>query len=208
VTAIHADPDRPLIVLHDTFGAASDANSKAPVNNLKNAELRPDSGKVMTLQLLATGDVQTPSGKISPPLRKHPPSEHKGESNQPLPSTTPAIKLAKGVHRFGFTGKHDVDCDVYVLADSPQEALIGNWTVTPWGGAVTDKDESQHILRVRGSGQFTMLLVPRKRNSTTTATVTAQEGGFIVKSGPTTTTIASGGYSVTKGGTILRRVFD
>jgi hypothetical protein len=211
VTAIRADANCPLIVLHDSFDEVSAAASTAlPTNNNSAATgLRAQSPKVFTLQLLATGDVVTPAGTVNPPLRIHPQTADNSQSKDPLPSTTSPLPLVPGVHRFGFTGKYDVDCDVYVLSDGPQEALIGNWCVTPWGLQITDKEESQHILRVRGSGTFTTLLVPRKRGvKRKPIAVTRENNRLIVKSNELTTTITPKDYEIIQSDATIRRLLD
>jgi hypothetical protein len=138
------DPARPVIVLRDTFAGEQAA---AP--------------KVMSLNLMAAGEVLTPAGKLTPPLRTHVAESHKdGAPGHELPSATPPFDLPAGTNRFVFTGRYGVDCEVLLISDTPQQALLGNWAVTPWGGHITDREERQHILRVRGTGNFVTILRP------------------------------------------------
>ena len=58
------------------------------------------------------------------------------------------------------------------MADEPQQALIGNWAHT-WHPAQEQGEfekshgrkfeERQHILRLRGQGPFTVLIVPYRK---------------------------------------------
>ena len=120
----------------------------------------------------------------------------------------PPFELKAGVTRFGFSGRYGVDWDVYSVAAQPQQALIGNWEVTPWGGYITDKDESQHILRVHGTGAFTTLVLPwRKGEKPTGLTVTQDGDAILVKTADTAMRIEPTGYSFTTGRGTVKRTF-
>ena len=140
-------PDRPVIVIRDRF---SGPNAAEP--------------KVSSVNLMAVGPVETPKGPIEPPVRTHP-NAHRMDDPSVLPSATRPMDLSAGVNAFTFTGRYDVDAAVFVISDEPQQALLGHWGNTAWGGAVTERDERQHILRVRGTGPFTTVLVPWRRGS-------------------------------------------
>jgi len=140
-------PDRPVIVIRDRF---SGPNAAEP--------------KVASVNLMAVGPVETPHGPIEPPVRTHP-NAHRLDDPSVLPSATRPMALSAGVNAFTFTGRYDVDATVFVISDEPQQALLGHWGNTAWGGAVTERDERQHILRVRGTGPFTTVIVPWRRGS-------------------------------------------
>ena len=65
-----------------------------------------------------------------------------------------------GVSRLSFTGQYGVDFDVFVIAQPAQEALLGNWADTWTQQGVPKWEERQHILRIRGTGPFHLVLVP------------------------------------------------
>jgi hypothetical protein len=115
--------------------------------------------------------------------------------------------LSAGVNRLGFTGKYDVDWDVYTVADHAQQALIGNWAVTPWGGFITDKEERQHILRVRGSGPFTTVILPWRRGARPEGLTVSRDGQTIaIKRGGVTVRVDANSYTYTdSAGTVTRR---
>ncbi len=143
-----SDPARPAIFVRDNFEGADAAVPK-----------------VASFYLMAVGPVQTPEGELNPPGHTHPNAAAKPEQPESeLPSALPPMDLPAGVHRFGFTGRYDVDFDVYVIAEKPVKALLGNWAVSAWGGHITEREERQHILRVRGEGPFVTLIVPWRRN--------------------------------------------
>lgn len=190
ITLIHVDPSHPILVIRDTFEGAGAA-----------------SPKIMTLNQMAIGEVGTPTGLVRPPLRSHPVAGHdpKDPTHQ-RPSVTPPLTLHPGVTRFEFTGRYGVDWNVYNVATVPQQALIGNWSVTPWGGFITDESESQHILRMRGTGTFTSVIVPwRKGGRPSGLSVTLEGDAIVVTAGTTTARIAPTGYfSTTSRGTVER----
>jgi hypothetical protein len=145
---------------------------------------------------MAVGPVATPAGPIEPPQRTHPVAERKDDPAV-LPSATKPIDLPAGIAEFRFTGRYDVDFAVYAIGDHPRQALLGNWADTAWGGAVTEREERQHILRVRGSGPFTTVIVPWKRDAKPQGLTVAADGGTVVVTTSTgTTRIAADGFTV------------
>jgi hypothetical protein len=191
VLSIHADPAHPVFVIRDDFaGGESQAQ------------------KVLTLNLMATGAVQTPAGPVRPPLRTHPPAEHKDSDSGELPSASPAFELSPGVNRLSFTGKYDVDWNVYTVSNQMQQALIGNWAVTPWGGAITDREERQHILRVRGRGPFTTVIVPwRRGNQPADLNVSAEGDTLVIKNADRTIRVEADSYRFDDGKqTVIRHI--
>ena len=121
----------------------------------------PSAGepKVLTLNLMARGPVQTPAGAVTPEPRTHPPSPKADKPDQ-LPSASPPFALKAGVSQLSFTGQYGVDFDVFVIAQQAQEALLGNWAVTWTQQSVPKWEERQHILRIRGTGPLQLVLVP------------------------------------------------
>src|SRR5579862_976283 len=138
----HSDPSFPIIVVRDEF-TGRDASAS----------------KVLTLNLLAEGPVQTPAGALTPELRTHPAIERASFAEQ-LPSAGPVFTLSEGVSQLSFTGQFGVDFDLFVIASKPQAALLGNWADTWTQQSISNWEERQHILRIRGSGPFQLVLVP------------------------------------------------
>ena len=187
IAEIRVDEAHPVIVIRDTFEGE-----------------KAGAAKVMTLNLMATGEVETAAGRLAPPPRTHAVAEHKdGAAGHELASAAAPFALAGGVSRFGFQGRYGVDCDVYVAGDGPQQALLGDWADQAWGGHVTDREERQHILRVRGTGAFTTVIVPWRRGAKPVAVTVAPEGdGIGVKVGTATALVRADG-SVSVGGRTL-----
>jgi len=151
VQSIHANPDRPVIVINDEF-AGADAGA----------------AKVLSFNLMAQGEVRTPAGAVVPPLRLY---EAYGTRKE-MPSASQAMSLGAGWNRFGFTGQWLIDFDVYVRANAGDQALIGNWA-HDWHPSTEQAEflnanarafrERQNILRVRGrEGLLTCILPYRK----------------------------------------------
>jgi hypothetical protein len=138
----HSDPSMPLIVIRDEFAGPQ---ASAP--------------KVLTLNLLAHGAVQTPGGALTPELRTHPAAEKPMAPDQ-LPSAGPVFPLANGVSRLSFTGQFGIDFELFVIASEPQSGLLGNWADTWTQQSGKNWEERQHILRIRGSGPFQLVVVP------------------------------------------------
>jgi hypothetical protein len=179
VTVVRAPPSQPIILIRDRF---TGENAGVP--------------KVSSLNLMAVGPVATPAGPIEPPQRTHPVADRKDDPAV-LPSATKPIDLPTGIAEFRFTGRYDVDFAVYSIGDQPRQALLGNWADTAWGGAVTEREERQHILRVRGSGPFTTVIVPWKRDAKPQGLTVAADGDTVVVTTSTgTTRIAADGFTV------------
>jgi hypothetical protein len=193
ITVIRVEPGHPILVIRDTFEGAGAA---AP--------------KVLTFNLMATEHVGTPAGPVRPPGRTHPRAEHQTtDSTHRRPSVTPPIKLRPGVTRFAFSGRHGVDWEMYNVGLEPQTALIGHWSVTPWGMFITDKEESQYILRVRGAGAFTSVILPWRRGEKPSGLSVRQDGNaVVVHTGTGTTRITPAGYSSTTAHGTLNRTFE
>lgn len=150
VYSLHADEAAPVLVIEDRLEGKG-----------------ADQPRVWSMNLMAEGDVDTPAGKVTPPLR----SNHgKGEQ----PSAGKVFDLPAGLNRLGFRGQWLIDWDLYTVADAPQQAHVGNWG-HDWHPdreknefKATNKrpfEERQHILRIRGGGPLTVLLLPRRKGA-------------------------------------------
>ena len=206
VTLVNADPAAPLILVQDTF-----------------TEKDADAAKIMTLNLMAQGQVETPIGKQTPSPRTHARADHKNsDPKHQLPSAGPVFTLAPGVNRLGFTGQvwkghptGGIDWDVYQIAAEQQQAHIGHWAHISSPGAGEFKraqgrsfEESQYILRVRGTGSFTTLIVPwAKGKKPKRISVTLRGDTIVVTTAAGSTSFDPLGFSLTLGGKTIRRVF-
>jgi hypothetical protein len=180
VASIRADPARPILLIRDTFRGEAAGEPK-----------------VLALNLMAEGDVETPAGKIRPPERTHPPENHNGGARQELASSSPPFSLPAGTNRMTFQGRYGVGFHVYTISDGNQQAIIGNWAVTPWGLHVTDKQERQHILRIRGTGPFTTLILPYREGQSPKDLQVSRDGDTLVISGAgPTVRIRPDGYAI------------
>ena len=141
LTLLHEAAALPVLVIDDSFTGAAAATDK-----------------VLTLNLMAAGVVDTPWGPVSPAERTHLQASA-AKSADELPSASPPHELAPGLARFGFKGQFGVDFDVYVLSQTRQQALLGNWAVSWTQQMVRNWQERQHILRIRGNGPFKLAIV-------------------------------------------------
>jgi hypothetical protein len=187
VYSIHPDAAHPILVIRDKFEGAGAA---AP--------------KILSMNLVASGAVATPAGPVTPPIRIWGDDKHAA-----LPSVTPVQKLGPGVHEFEFSGqsfggKPAIDCDVFLVSANPVEALVGNWGHRWHPNQEQNEfrqangrpfEESQHILRLRGTGEFELILVPQRKGETRQVTAVQQGSKLIVKAGDETTTFDEDSYS-------------
>jgi hypothetical protein len=171
VTSYRTRPEAPIFRIRDSFQGTW-------VND----------AKIFSLNLMAQGAVDTPSGAVTPTL---------GTSD--VPSVAPVMTLSPGVTRVGFHGQWGVDFDVYVLSDISQSAYIGNWGHN-WAPGLeaneyqaatgTPFEERQDILRVRGTAPFDVLVIPYKTGQRPPdLAVTRSSSGVIVTMGGQTQTL-------------------
>jgi hypothetical protein len=159
----HSDAALPVIVLTDRFNGPQAAE-----------------GKILTLNLMAQGAVQTPAGEITPELRTHPMAEKASDPVQ-LASASKVVPLDKGISRLSFTGQFGVDFDVFVVAPETQQALLGNWADSWTQQSIAKWEERQHILRIRGTSSFQLIIVPfRTGQRPTDLKIEPVEGGFVL----------------------------
>lgn len=180
-TVVRLAEDLPVIVIQDRF---SGEQSRVP--------------KVASFNLMAQGSVMTSGGMITPPQHTHPKAQR--EESPPashLPSSSLPISFSAGANEFGFTGRHGVDFSVFVIGDEPHDVAIGNWGVTAWGNGLTpNKEERQHILRVKSNGTFNTVLVPWRAGNKPSGLSVTKDGSNIkiVASGKLTIVAPDGSW--------------
>ncbi|MFN3651061.1 MAG: hypothetical protein ACK47B_15915 [Armatimonadota bacterium] len=185
IYSIRPDPAHPLILIQDRF-AGEDAGPK-----------------IFTLNLAAQGEVETPTGRVSPPMRTHDAQGGREPNKKELPSAGPVFPLQPGLNRLGFTGQWKIDWDLYTFADEPQQAHVGNWahfyhphTEQVEFRKANDRpfEERQHILRVRGQNGFNTLILPypKGRRPSDLKVVHSEAGVTVTQNGAETRLDASG----------------
>jgi len=184
IYSIHPDENDPLLVVRDRFDG-SDAGT----------------ARILTLNLMAQGPVETPQGQASPPL-------HRYFTNGPqeLPSAGPVVSLPPGLNRFGFTGQWLIDWDLYTLSSQPTQALIGSWSHN-WHPSREQTEfvkangrpfeEKQYILRIKGTNDFGFLLFPYRKSQRPELAVKMDGPKVIVTRNGSTMTFDDHCYSYT-----------
>ncbi|MFM7292005.1 MAG: hypothetical protein ACKO6B_12360, partial [Planctomycetia bacterium] len=184
VSLVTSDPELPVLCIRDTF---SGKDAAVP--------------KIFSLNLMAEGAVETPVGPQTPPVRMWPAAEKATDPATQMPSAGKVFPLSPGVNRLGFTGQkwkghptEGIDWDVYVVPTEPQQAHVGNWgnqassSASLFQAAQGRKyEERQHILRVRGTGSFTTVIVPWKKGKKPAGVEVSTAGDTVlVKTGQNT----------------------
>jgi len=175
VRSIRPDPAHPVFVIDDRFTG----------NDAVNLPM------ISTLNMMATGPVQTPAGPITPEKRTY---DWRDKANQQFPSAGTVINLQPGVNRLQFTGQWMIDWDLYIDIDEPSEITIGNWGHT-WAPHIEGNEfrqsqnrpfeERQHILRLRARNRFRTIIIPyRKGRRPENLSVEREGGGVIIQNGP------------------------
>ncbi len=82
--------------------------------------------------------------------------------------------------RLGFTGQFLIDFDVYIFNNKPVETMIDHWGHS-WSPSREQAEfrsangrpfeENQQILRLRSTGEFVLVLLPRHKGEKRTASV-------------------------------------
>lgn len=199
VTQLHPNEAYPVLVIADRFSGK--------------AQEQP---KIFSLNLMADGPVATPAGQMLPPQRSYanPLDKNGGESRQ-LPSAGDLFTLSPGLNRLSFVGqnwpKHPtqgIDWDLYLVAEEEQQAQIGNWGHFWHPGPEQQQfkqansrpfEERQDILRVRGMGPFTALILPFRKGKGRTDMRVIREGKTIsIAAGDETTRLGENFYAYQK----------
>jgi len=193
VFLITPDINLPLVVIQDQFSGAN-----------------ASQGKTMSLNLMATGLVQTPAGPIQPPIRLN--TSVDGSENA-YPSVSATHLLPAGVNHFQFVGQSwtqhptkGIDWDLYTVSDEDQQFVIGDWGHV-WSPSVEQKQfkfangknysESQYILRVHGNQDFETVLLPYRKGTDRSAVTVQQqnEGNLVIRQGLETVNVGANFYS-------------
>ncbi|MDP9170933.1 MAG: hypothetical protein M3N54_09980 [Acidobacteriota bacterium] len=200
-------------------------NPTYPVIAVKDAFSGPSAltGKTLTWNLMATGQVGTPVGPVVPTTRF---STGCQSTAGALPSNGTVSGLAAGISEFSFTGAvwpqhptQGINFDVFTIAStSAQQFMIGNWGHgchpsresaeyrTANGTAFA---ESQHILRIHDSGPFSTVIMPyRKTEAPAARTVTSQACGTQIVQGAETTCFNDSAATYTNGTKGILSVYD
>ncbi len=141
---IHHDTARPVVVVTDRLRPA-----EAPLE------------WVTSMNLAATGPVETPAGPMRPP--------RVDVARADPPSAGDVFALAPGWTRLGFTGQWGVDWDLYVHVAQPARAQIGGWAHAwhPTREQVEFEqaqgrrfEERQYVLRVLSRAGVELVVIP------------------------------------------------
>ena len=191
IVIIRTQEEFPAILIEDAFDSEGE-----------------DQPKVATFNLMASGQVETPVGAMTPEPRIWGYRQNQGDKQQ-LPSAGSLFVLKPGPNRLRFTGEiwqahpaQGIDWDMWLIPREEQQAMIGNWAHAwhPEGEMAQFSsangrpfEERQHILRVRGTGVFTTLILPYaktarretmvKQNKESLQIITAGEAIAIDKQG-------------------------
>lgn len=190
VTTIAPDLQYPVIYIRDHFTGAGAASSK-----------------VLTWNLMAHGSVDTPAGQYTPIPRLNTSGSSKPNA---LPSNGPDYALLSGPQHFLFTGQNwaahatkGIDWDLYLVPDGPQSFYIGSWGHNMHAGREMGEylatngstfQESQYILRVRGTGSFATVILPYRKGEALARTVTEEPCGIHISQPQETTCISESWY--------------
>ena len=181
--SIHPDEDHPVLFIRDGF-SGGDANAE----------------KILTLNLMADGTVETPQGPVTPPLRLY----STGDGPKQLPSASPVIFLGTGLNRFGFSGQWLIDWDLYTFSPQAMQALIGSWSHNWHPNGEQDEfkrangrpfEEKQYIFRAKFTNDFSVLLLPHRKDQRQEAIVTTDGSTVEIKHNSSDTRIDARCYS-------------
>ncbi|MCL2120564.1 MAG: hypothetical protein FWH27_19295, partial [Planctomycetaceae bacterium] len=172
VFSIHPNEDFPLVFINDRINAGA------------------NNPMIYTLPMMATGDVMTPVGAVTPRYT------FSTSDNLTYPAGGDVYPMKAGFNKFEFTGQQfgpendpaiAIDWDFYDISTTGREFSIGGWshnTCTSTGTGIFQNynkrpfEQTQSILRIKGSGNFKTLLVPRRKG--TQAPAVQMDGETIV----------------------------
>ena len=174
---------------------------------------------IFTMNQMAEGPVNTPSGPLKPEARFF---DTTGKQKREMPGGGKAYLLPAGLQRFGFTGQQfgpagttpAVDWDIYTVGTAPDQFSLGSWghnngSNRPTFQAANGRPYEQRLyqLHVRGSGGFRTLIVPRRKGDA--APTVIQEGTTLVVTGNhATTRISENGFSYISAAKEVLTVYD
>ena len=190
---LHPNASYPVIELYDTFAGP-----------------QASAAKVFSMNLMSQPTVQTPAGNITPNTRFY-------DGNQTdLPSGGSPFALAPGLSRFHFTGQWLIDWDLYSISSQPKQALLGNWGHNWAPENESDEfqaangnsfQETQDILRLRGTDPFQTLILPYRKTASRNTTVNQNAGTVQITSGTEQTQIGNQSYSYSGNGLTILTTF-
>lgn len=199
------NPKYPIVYVYDSFSGPG-----------------AGAGKTLTWNLMATGAVSTPVGRVTPAGRFS-----QGCQSVPgqLPSSGPVRALSGGLQKFSFTGarwpRHatgGIDWDLFTVpASASAQFTLGNW-----GHGCQDSRESgefqaangapfseaQDILRIHDQGPFTTMILPYRKTEVPTRTVTRQACGTQIAQGSEMSCFNNSAATYANGATNILTVYD
>lgn len=137
-----------------------------------------NSNKILTLNLMASGAGSTPKGTV--------------------------LSLPPGLNKFEFTGQWLNDWYLYTFGDQPMQAILGSWTHHWHPGREQSEfakangrpfEEQQYILRLRGTNNFTTLLLPYRKGQRHEMDVKMQGSKIVIAQNGSTTVVDGDCYS-------------
>jgi hypothetical protein len=153
VTLLNLDNENPIVLLYDSV------NNKAE--------------NIWSMLFMSEGDIQTPTGPVSPEKRVH----NNGSEKQ-LPNGTSPRGLEPGLNKFSFSGQtwnkkyhpsSGIDWDLYTYTESNSSFSTAQWTTT-WQNNQEQiefrnsngwpYEEAQQILRWKSSDPFFSIILP------------------------------------------------
>ena len=206
VRMMNFDASYPAIYVTDSFSGPS-----------------ASAAKTMTWNLMATGAVMTPAGSVTPATRFS--AGCQSPAGQ-FPSNGTVYSLSSGLQQFHFTGgvwpahaTGGINWDLYLSpsAGSSQQFMLGNWghgchpsnemnEYLSANGAPFA--ETQHILRVHGTGSFTTLILPYRKTEPPARTITQQSCGIQITQGSESTCFNGSVATYTSGTESVLSVYD
>jgi hypothetical protein len=133
-----------------------------------------------------------------------------------LMGDSPPRPLAPSPAQLAFTGQWLIDWDVYTFGSSPTQSVIQKWS-HHWHPDREQSEfrkangrpfeESQSILRIRGTGSLTTLLLPHLKSARPNSSVTSDGTKTIVAWNGATVTMDPDCYTYTAGATTILTAF-
>jgi hypothetical protein len=191
VLALRAEPAKPVYILRDEFDS-------------------PDVYKLLTLNLHASGPVESEGKKVEINEARLCPRADKPTEMGHMPFVGPTMKLEPNGHRFGFRNPAGVNVEMFIVGDGA-EATLGNWAVGVQTSSFGEQHRTQrmHTLRVRTSSELISVFVPWKGDpAPPNVKLNGTRDEFTVTCGKVTYIIARDRYTVHHGENKTTRKFD